>query len=316
MKTGWQMKEQINVVVIVGFFGTGKTTFLHHFLTQYPEKKIGVIVNDYGAFHIDDELIENNCVEMREITNGSIFCSCLSDYFQKVLIDFSQQKIDCLLIECSGMADPSNMQGLIAECGERWKRPYRYRGAICILDAERINDDFEGSCIAERQLRCSSIAVVNKSDMIERDDRGRITEMILKVQPEADVFFTSYGRVPYGYLENKLFFNGFTDQSLNRMGTVPEVYSLAAEGEQDIGKVTKFVRDVVSYTARIKGYVNDRKYRYYIEGKGGLFTVRIAEREEFDNTRIVLIGYDDTDFFNETCDAWRKNTRTDFILYD
>ena len=34
------------------------------------------------------------------------------------------------------------------------------------------------------------------------------------------------------------------------------------------------------------------------------------------NTRIVLIGYDDTDFFNETCDAWRKNTRTDFILYD
>lgn len=72
--------EHTKLFVLTGFLGAGKTTFLKRILCNWEGKKIGVIQNDLGKVNIDGELIEKDGLELREISQGSIYCSCPEMY--------------------------------------------------------------------------------------------------------------------------------------------------------------------------------------------------------------------------------------------
>ena len=64
------MKKKIPVIVVSGFLGSGKTTFLRYLLKE-GNKKFGLIINEFGDVGIDGDLIkscdkcdasEDNCV--------------------------------------------------------------------------------------------------------------------------------------------------------------------------------------------------------------------------------------------------------------
>lgn len=72
---------------------------------------------------------------MREISNGSIFCSCLKLQFVSALAEMSKQGLDMLFVESSGLADPSNLEEILAAvevlCADQ---PYTLAGTICLVD--------------------------------------------------------------------------------------------------------------------------------------------------------------------------------------
>jgi G3E family GTPase len=47
------MKKKIPVHIITGFLGSGKTTFLNHFLKSKTNERIVVIENEIGKINID-----------------------------------------------------------------------------------------------------------------------------------------------------------------------------------------------------------------------------------------------------------------------
>ena len=102
--------------------------------------KIGVIVNEFGAIGIDGAVLKKDDIQLVEINNGSIFCSCIKGSFVNTLIEFTKKDIDVLLIENSGMADPSNIHQIIDEVSDRSVRKYNYNfvyllfhSALCII---------------------------------------------------------------------------------------------------------------------------------------------------------------------------------------
>jgi G3E family GTPase len=46
-------KDKIPVTVITGFLGPGKTTFLKHFIREYPDTKSAIIENEFGEIGLD-----------------------------------------------------------------------------------------------------------------------------------------------------------------------------------------------------------------------------------------------------------------------
>ncbi|MBP3266002.1 MAG: GTP-binding protein, partial [Clostridiales bacterium] len=48
-------KKKIPVLLITGYLGSGKTTFLNEMLRQ-EQRKIALIVNDMGSINIDAQL--------------------------------------------------------------------------------------------------------------------------------------------------------------------------------------------------------------------------------------------------------------------
>ena len=102
--------EHTKLFVLTGFLGAGKTTFLKRILCNWEGKKIGVIQNDLGKVNIDGELIEKDGLELREISQGSIYCSCRKLDFVKALAELAQRELQYVLVESSGIGDPSNVE--------------------------------------------------------------------------------------------------------------------------------------------------------------------------------------------------------------
>ena len=59
----------IGLYLISGFLGAGKTTFLTHMLTRYTDRKVGVIVNEFGSVSIDGDVLERDGIKLIEINN-------------------------------------------------------------------------------------------------------------------------------------------------------------------------------------------------------------------------------------------------------
>ena len=95
--------EQTKLFVLTGFLGAGKTTFLKRILHDLEGTKVGVIQNDLGKVNIDGELIEKDGLELREISQGSIYCSCRKLDFVKALAELAQRGLDYVLVETSSI---------------------------------------------------------------------------------------------------------------------------------------------------------------------------------------------------------------------
>ena len=99
--------------LITGFLGAGKTTFLKQFMKQFSSERMHIIVNEFGKEGIDGELLSELGIALDEINNGSIFCSCRLDKFENVLQQVLQEKPDVIIVEASGLSDPTNVKKIL-----------------------------------------------------------------------------------------------------------------------------------------------------------------------------------------------------------
>ena len=101
--------KKIPVTVISGFLGAGKTTLVNYVLTHHTGVNIGVIVNEFGEVGIDGDLIVADEEALIEIRNGCICCTVRTDLVAgvKLLLERRDLKLDRLIIETSGLADPA-----------------------------------------------------------------------------------------------------------------------------------------------------------------------------------------------------------------
>ena len=107
------MKKRIPVIVISGFLGSGKTTFLRYLLRE-SNKKFGLIINEFGDVGIDGDLVKscNGCVDsdedcIIELNNGCLCCTVQDDFIPSIksLLNFNLE-IEAIIIETSGLALP------------------------------------------------------------------------------------------------------------------------------------------------------------------------------------------------------------------
>ena len=121
----------IPITILTGFLGSGKTTLLNRILKENHGKRIAVIENEFGAEGIDQSLVGDLNQEQEqviEVMNGCVCCTVRKDIVDTLLkmkekyID--TDKIDYIIIETTGMADPAPVLQtfLINEELQQWTR--------------------------------------------------------------------------------------------------------------------------------------------------------------------------------------------------
>ncbi|MBW1866070.1 MAG: hypothetical protein JRI64_10750 [Deltaproteobacteria bacterium] len=66
------MSDITDVYLIAGFLGSGKTTLLNRIIDRFPEdKKLTILVNEFGEIGVDGTLIEGEDIDMMEISKGT-----------------------------------------------------------------------------------------------------------------------------------------------------------------------------------------------------------------------------------------------------
>ena len=60
--------RQVPVLLITGFLGCGKTTFINWLIQKHPERKISIILNEFGDVYLESQFIEEKDAFVAELS--------------------------------------------------------------------------------------------------------------------------------------------------------------------------------------------------------------------------------------------------------
>ncbi len=300
------MKEKIKLYIISGFLGAGKTTFLKRLLAYFSGGKVGVLVNEFGAINVDGKTIDRNGITYKEINDGSIFCSCLKASFVKTLVALQKEDIDFLIIENSGLADPSNMNRLLAEMEKQMDRGYAYQGSVCLVDALTFLDYIDVLCAIENQILSSNYVIVNKTDLVPEETVRRVMEAIGNINGSAQLIPAVQADVPLEILEKSLNYNGFDKETSNTPCARPETYALACGGSYERKGLAAFLKAVSKNTLRVKGFIRTKEGWYHVDAVGAQCGLNPIRDEPGMEQGLVLIGKGSVPFKDQVIKSWTE----------
>ena len=188
-------QERIPVTIITGFLGAGKTSLLNKLISKHPEKKFAIIENEFGETGIDGGLITAASEAIFELSNGCICCSLGEDFlFTLENLLGSKYEFDYLLIETTGIADPSGIVDAFVS-GNTIQQKFRIDSVVCVADTVNMEDLMDEQPEVRKQIAISDLVLLNKTDCVHPDYVVRLTEMIQCINPTAKVAATSFGEV-------------------------------------------------------------------------------------------------------------------------
>ncbi|AOM83935.1 GTP-binding protein [Salisediminibacterium beveridgei] len=216
-------EQRIPVTVLSGYLGAGKTSLLNHLLSETNIQNTAVIVNDMSEINIDALDVKNRTVhrtddQLIEMSNGCICCTLREDLLQEVQQIAEQGGIDYILIESSGISEPVPVAQTFTlideEMGIDLSALCQLDTMVTVVDCQRFWHDYgSGESLAERgqeadendirdisdlladQIEFCDVLVLNKADAISKEALHSMKAVMKRLQPEAKIIETNYGRI-------------------------------------------------------------------------------------------------------------------------
>ncbi|WP_009633663.1 cobalamin biosynthesis protein CobW [Synechocystis sp. PCC 7509] len=202
------MAAKLPVTVITGFLGSGKTTLIRHLLQNNQGLRIAVLVNEFGELGIDGDIL-NSCqvcpddadekANIVELTNGCLCCTVQEEFLPTMLELLKRRdKLDCILIETSGLALPKPL--IKAFRWQEIRNAATVDAVITVVDCEAVakgtfasdpeavdtqrqadpNLEHETPLqeLFEDQLACADLVILNKTDLVDADTQETVLNLI------------------------------------------------------------------------------------------------------------------------------------------
>jgi G3E family GTPase len=185
----------IPVTIIAGFLGAGKTSLLNRALAGKHERRVGVLVNDFGAINIDAALVSQSADGVISLANGCICCSMRGDLLAAAarLLAVSAAP-EHILIETSGLSHPSAVAETLGSPG--LSAHLRLDAVIGVIDAERLTalagEQLE---LALDQAAASDLIILNKVDLATDAQIEKAKACLREIVPQARMIESIHGNV-------------------------------------------------------------------------------------------------------------------------
>lgn len=169
---------RVPVIAVTGYLGAGKTSLLNHLLRR-PGARLGVVVNDFGEINVDAALVTGQVDEAAAISGGCLCClpdtGGLDDALER--LSHPRLRLDAIIVEASGAADPLAVARLMRFSGAENVRP---GGVVDVIDAVEHFRTVDVRPNPPARYAAASLVVVNKSDLLPVDDRDEVLARIEK----------------------------------------------------------------------------------------------------------------------------------------
>ena len=280
------------LVLLTGFLGAGKTTFLNHILKEFEGSKVGLIVNEFSNTGVDGALIRKDIpgTTMVELNNGSIFCACIKDSFTDSLVEMGSRDLEYVFVEASGLADPSSITSTLDQIRDLRGVIYCYQGAICLVDAVNFAKHSKVLVSLQRQVIYSRAAVLNKTDLVDDKGLADCVEAIRAIRPDIPIYPTTFAQVSLReILDAPMISMPAASESTNTEATRPVTKVLVTTEAVDEEALRAFLADIAPSTYRVKGFVRTASGPREVSMVGTICRIE-PWPEEIEKTELVIIA--------------------------
>ncbi len=296
----------IDLYLITGFLGAGKTTFLKEVIRQNPERKFGIIMNEFGKTGIDGKLVRNDAHELIEINRGSIFCDCLKLSFIESLKDMSEKPVEVVFVEGSGLADPSNIGEILDAASLLVGDTYRYRGAVCLVDSAHYSEQRVDMASIARQIEFSHLAVMNKTDLVGEETLAAIEMHLRSISPTIQVDQARFGKLPFNLLSVDFLGNQAikSESSSNKIDNKPFTVTLTYQGVAEEEQLREFLFAISDEAWRAKGFARLKDGMAKVDLVTGRIDIQPVSEEH--PTELVFLSKTGNRIVRSLVEKWEK----------
>jgi G3E family GTPase len=209
------MNRRLPVTLVGGFLGAGKTSLLHHFISEHRGGHLAVLVQNPGPLNLDAKAITGLCGAMRRfhdtvraIPPGEEDAQI--EWISAQLREFSLAgRYERVLIEIDGTTNPARIGqhfGLLPGQPETFAPWAELHQIICVVDALDFHRVLVASAsnkardalidIQEAQIEGASLIVLNKCDLVPEPERDACAKSFHRINPDARLVETAYGEMP------------------------------------------------------------------------------------------------------------------------
>lgn len=168
----------MEIYIVWGFLGSGKTTFINNLLSVYLyNKKVVILENESGQESVDGILLRSKNYIVKDMKAGCVCCSLRNELPLTIQNIQDEIKPDILLIEPAGI---SSLEDLI-------RIPHlKVNQVITMVDVAnyhllmKLNSNFY-----KRQYSLSSIMLLTKTDLVEGKQVEEIINELMIMNPSA-----------------------------------------------------------------------------------------------------------------------------------
>ena len=281
------VETDMNVTLLTGFLGSGKTTVLRHALEHPKGQKIAVVVNDVGEIEVDAHLIGRGTPSRVSLSNGCVCCALSDDLSNQLEALARTGDYDIAIVEASGVADPINIAQAI-----HGTNGCHLDGVVAVADPISFEDHLinpDTTSLLQRQLQAAHLVLLSKADLLDENALLTVRSAIAETAPGSRIISVEHGQVDVdvlcGAADSGVSLTN-TDKSTN-FEVVTAVVDPA--GPWDPRQLGEILEQTDHQLLRAKGWFDDRQgSRYHLEVVGRRWS--IEQSDAGPSPAVVLIG--------------------------
>ena len=282
----------MKILVVSGFLGAGKTTFIREMIRQCAIKPV-VLENEYGQAAGDAQALSADTADVWGLSEGCICCTKSEDMTNSVLAIENVIGPEFLVIEPSGIAKLGSVLASLRRI--EYERITLLRPVV-VLDAQSFFRDIKAfSEICEDQVRSAGTLVLSKTAALTNEEAQAIEKTVRALNPDAELLCSAYEKQGRDWWKS-LLTNAFSGRLAEADSTPPpglETLTLKACGVISPAQLICILNDALrgkfGEIVRAKGTVFAQNQWVQFDISGGI--ARLAGCDGPASAECVWIGF-------------------------
>ncbi|RKM56668.1 GTP-binding protein [Butyrivibrio sp. X503] len=184
----------MKILLISGFLGAGKTTFIKELINRTDERPV-IMENEYGDNNLDsNELRQSTAkeedIQILEFMEGCVCCTMKDSFVNSVLTVFSSLNPEYLIIEPTGVG---KLSSIIENLKPILNTAVFLLRPVVVISPDNYRDNMkEWPSLYSDQIANASIVVFSKCEHTDPDIIADVVKEVKKINPAAEIVSEHY----------------------------------------------------------------------------------------------------------------------------